>query len=349
MTADAVRACSPVIVIGGGLAGAAVAASLARRGREVQVLDAAHEPASGASALPAGLLAPHVSRDDNLLSRLSRAGVQLTLQQAQALLQPGDWERSGVCERRAEGTLHHSDAGWIRPAALVRAWLAQPGITWRGNTQVAGLRSGGSGWQVMDARGATQASAPCVVVAAAMGSESLLAGLLSLNPVRGQVSWGVRSPELALPAQPLNGNGHFLPDVPWDGGRIWLTGSTYGRGETDTSVRAGDHGANLARLGELAPEIAQQLAPGFESGAVRGWSGVRCTSRDRRPVVGEIEPGLWVSTAMGSRGLTFAALCAELLAARLHGEPMRLEPRLAAALDIARQIGRPETRAASGP
>jgi tRNA 5-methylaminomethyl-2-thiouridine biosynthesis bifunctional protein len=39
---------------------------------------------------------------------------------------------------------------------------------------------------------------------------------------------------------------------------------------------------------------------------------------------------------MGSRGLTFAALCGELLAARLHGEPLPLEPRLAAALDTAR-------------
>ena len=39
---------------------------------------------------------------------------------------------------------------------------------------------------------------------------------------------------------------------------------------------------------------------------------------------------------MGSRGLTFAALCGELLAARLHAEPLPLEPRLADALDTAR-------------
>jgi tRNA 5-methylaminomethyl-2-thiouridine biosynthesis bifunctional protein len=35
---------------------------------------------------------------------------------------------------------------------------------------------------------------------------------------------------------------------------------------------------------------------------------------------------------MGSRGLTFAALCAELLAARLHAEPLPVEQRLAHAL-----------------
>jgi tRNA 5-methylaminomethyl-2-thiouridine biosynthesis bifunctional protein len=39
---------------------------------------------------------------------------------------------------------------------------------------------------------------------------------------------------------------------------------------------------------------------------------------------------------MGSRGLTFAALCAELLAARLHGEPLPLDRRLALALDATR-------------
>jgi tRNA 5-methylaminomethyl-2-thiouridine biosynthesis bifunctional protein len=42
---------------------------------------------------------------------------------------------------------------------------------------------------------------------------------------------------------------------------------------------------------------------------------------------------------MGSRGLTFAALCGELLAARLHGEPLPLPLSLAMALDVRRQLG----------
>jgi tRNA 5-methylaminomethyl-2-thiouridine biosynthesis bifunctional protein len=44
---------------------------------------------------------------------------------------------------------------------------------------------------------------------------------------------------------------------------------------------------------------------------------------------------------MGSRGLTFAWLGAELLAARLHGEPLPLPSRLAAAIDAARQRREP--------
>ena len=65
------------------------AASLARRGWQVQVLDAATAPAGGASGLPLGLFAPHLSPDDNVFSRVSRSGVRAMLQQSQALLQPG--------------------------------------------------------------------------------------------------------------------------------------------------------------------------------------------------------------------------------------------------------------------
>ncbi|HKB55531.1 MAG TPA: FAD-dependent oxidoreductase, partial [Ramlibacter sp.] len=113
-------------------------------------------------------------------------------------------------------------------------------------------------------------------------------------------------------------------------------GSTYGRGDTDTQARPEDHDSNLAKLKGLLPAVAEQLAPAFAGGTVGAWTGVRCASTDRRPYLGEVRTGLWVSTAMGSRGLTFAALCGELLAARLHGEPLPLEARLADALDTAR-------------
>ena len=76
----------------------------------------------------------------------------------------------------------------------------------------------------------------------------------------------------------------------------------------------------------------------FARGGVQAWTGIRCASADRRPLLGEIEPGLWVSTALGSRGMTFCALCAELLAAQVHGEPLPLDTRLARALDARRAL-----------
>jgi tRNA 5-methylaminomethyl-2-thiouridine biosynthesis bifunctional protein len=305
------------VVIGSGLAGAAVAASLARRGWRVSVLDAADSPAAGASALPVGLLAPHVSPDDNLLSRLTRAGVRMTLQQARELLREGpDWRETGVM-RIGEANVWHEHAAWVKPAALVRAWLAQAGIEWRGGMRVESLDH----WR-----------GKLVIVAAALGSQALLGDRVSLHAVRGQIAWGMQDDALRVTAHAVNGNGHFIPSVPTEEGLAWFCGSTYGRNDDDPAVRAEDTDANIERLRVLLPDIAMQL----QAHALGAWAGVRCTSRDRRPLVGQIEPGLWASTAMGSRGLTFCVLAAELIAARLHGEPLPLDARLADAIDVAR-------------
>lgn len=360
------RDASPVapgncIVVGAGLAGAAAAASLARRGWRVEVLDAAPAPAAGASALPVGLLAPHQSPDDNPLSRLSRAGVRITLQECTRLLGAGEWEARGVLEvrgddrralppvpelaawtrpatedeRRAAGVpgnaWWHAQAAWVKPAALVGAWLREEGIVFRGGCAAASVRAGAGGWEVIDAGGRILAAAPLVVVAAAHASGPLLAGRIATHPVRGQVTWGVQDGS-PLPPFPVNGHGHFVPDVPTAAGRAWFSGSTYGRGEADAAVRAEDQQANLQRLRELLPAVAQAVS----DGPLRAWAGVRCTSSDRRPLAGEVQPGLWAATAMGSRGLTFAALCGELIAARLHQEPLPLEMRLARAVDVNR-------------
>ncbi len=89
------------------MAGAAVAFSLAQRGWLVEVLEAAPSLGAGASGLPVGLAAPHVSPDDNVLSRITRAGVQATLERAQSLAQAGalsaqDWGLTGVLEHRIQ-------------------------------------------------------------------------------------------------------------------------------------------------------------------------------------------------------------------------------------------------------
>jgi tRNA 5-methylaminomethyl-2-thiouridine biosynthesis bifunctional protein len=357
-------------VIGAGLAGAAAAASLARRGWRVAVLDAAAAPAAGASGLPAGLLAPNFSADDNPLSRISRAGIRITSQQVRELLREReDYRLTGVLERRDFGSSRwaatsqaarywsraattqdkalahlddsipacwHEPAGWIKPAALVRAWLAQPGIEWRGNAAVSRIVRDEGIWLLGDASGSELARADLVVVAAAGASETLLAAGLPLQPVRGQISWAEHQPGQDFPPFPVNGEGHLIAHVPLGSASAWFCGSTFQRGETDLAPRRADDEYNLGRLSALLPIVGKQLVGELARGRVKAWAGVRYASADRKPLVGEIQPGLWVSTAMGSRGLTFASLCAELLAARLHGEPLPLEHKLAQALDVAR-------------
>ena len=66
------------IVIGAGIAGSTTAYALAAAGWQVTVLEAADEPATGASGNIAGVLRPLPSADDNRLSRLTRAGYLAT-------------------------------------------------------------------------------------------------------------------------------------------------------------------------------------------------------------------------------------------------------------------------------
>ena len=345
---------------------------MARRGWSVQVLDAAPAPASGASGLPAGVLVPHSSPDDNLLSRLSRDGVRATLQQARVLLVEGqDFEGSGVLEHHLDGAPDrpevsddsavwsrpadaaqkqlaaldpaapadwHEKAAWIKPAALVRAWLAQPGVDLVCDARVAKLQRDASGWLALDSDGSTLARGEIVVVAAAVDSGLLVDGL-ALQPVRGQVTWALHDATLDLPPFPVNGDGSFVPCVPTTDGPAWLCGASFGRGDTGLTPRDADQVENLGRLRRLLPAVAARIAAAPHE--LRSWTGIRCASTDRRPLVGPVDEeaakGLWLSTAMGSRGLTFAALAGELIAARLHGEPLPLARKLAAALAPKRQ------------
>ena len=94
------------------------------------------------------------------------------------------------------------------------------------------------------------------------------------------------------------------------------------------------HSTNGAKLQALLPRLALRALQAPT--AARAWAAVRCTAPDRLPIVGPVDtaalPGLWVCTAMGARGLTLALLCGELLAARLQGEPLPLDAKLALAL-----------------
>jgi tRNA 5-methylaminomethyl-2-thiouridine biosynthesis bifunctional protein len=127
------------LVIGAGLSGSAVAHSLALRGWAVTVLDRAAGVGAGASGLPAGLAAPHVSPDDNVLSRLTRAGVKATVQRAQALLQSGtDWALTGVLEHNLAGKRRLPKAELAQaPGADTAFDTSTPGSTLASPAQIA--------------------------------------------------------------------------------------------------------------------------------------------------------------------------------------------------------------------
>lgn len=382
------------VVIGAGLAGASCAASLARRGWQVTVLDARKTVAAGASGLPAGMLAPHVSPDDSVLSRLTRQGLRATWQTARSQLREGlDWQACGVLQRRfdssgalppdwpeagecwsrmataADGVmpapdsaLWHGAGGWIKPAKLVQTLLSGAGIRTCLGVNIDRLqRMPGlePRWQVQTASGQCIAEATLVVLAVGFDSAALLKSsqmegslttAMPLQAIRGQLAWGAVPRDATLPASPVNGDGSFIPSFPApldlasepEQGMAshWLMGATFERDAANGDIKNEDQLALLGRLRHLLPATAASLAPEFEHGQARAWAGVRCASPDHLPLVGALDestlPGVHVCTALGSRGLTFAVLCAELLAAWLHHEPLPLEKRLADSLRASR-------------
>ncbi|MGI9133192.1 MAG: FAD-dependent oxidoreductase, partial [Rhodoferax sp.] len=291
-------------VVGAGLSGASVARALALRGWQVSVYDQEAAPARAASGLPAGLCVPHVSVDDSPRSRLSRIGSRLSLQHAQELLVCGqDWAPSGV-EEHSPGTngLWHAHAGWIKPAALVAAWLDHPAIRWVGLTAVDALVRTGSVWQLHDSQGRCCGEAELVVLANALGcvrllrpllatagtaSNALSATLAGLHAVHGTLSSGGHIEALeGLPAAPRNGHGCFIPNLPGSDGLHWVAGSTY----TTDAVAASDvweqHARNMQRLQHLLGADGAALVAALERGPLAPWSATRCVAHDRLPLLG---------------------------------------------------------------
>ena len=362
-----------IIVIGAGLSGAAMAGALARRGVQVTVLDAAPSAATSASSIPAGLMAPHVSKDNNLTSQLIRLGIAYTLSEVQRLLREGiDWQVCGAHYTSLKASpaeklypLWQANATWIKPAALVHAWLAQPGITFIGNSKVQRIvhhrpdASSAAHWQVFDASGRCLAQASHIVIATA--SASVQFAPLELHPVAGQViygawtsAWQQTSPQRGGLHHAVNGNGHFIPAVTGDANNanvtlpsaFWLSGSTYEHDALETDISPQSMQVNCDRLAQLLPACAALLHTEAQSNRLSTWVGTRCTTRDRMPAVGEVRLpdqtnliknlGLYTLTGMGSRGLSFAALCADYLAGQIMGEPSSLPSALQKAIHPAR-------------
>ena len=353
-------------IVGAGVSGAALADALARRGWDVTVLDAHPHPAQGGSGVPAALIAPLPSADDNPATRLTRHGLRWMRQtlhalSVQDLLRQGqDWEASGATRVLDGGQrLWQSEGLWLRPNALVQAWLAHPQIQFRGGARVARISRHAAVWRLDGEDGTLLAQAELVVVAGALGSQQLLAplaidpraanALSALHAAYGTVSMGLADSSIPLPTAPANGAGSLIPSVPGTPeaqSRRWLVGADFSAQPLPTAQA---HAANLLRMQVLAPDMhAAWLAEAAHQTprALAHWQGQRCVSHDRMPVVGPLLPApdasLWISAGMGARGMAWAGVCAEWLAAHISGEPWPLARSLGRHVDSQRR--RPHIR-----
>jgi tRNA 5-methylaminomethyl-2-thiouridine biosynthesis bifunctional protein len=343
-----------IVILGAGIAGAALARAFAAQGRRVEVIEA-EAPGAGASGFDAALVTPRLDVGDADLAAgfaraLERAGQLYDAIDgavlARGVLQlPGRerdidrharvaeqpiWQEghmrvlapAGVSDHLGEAVespgLLMADARAVRPAAILSAWLPE-GVT---RATVAGIERVRQGWLLYDPDGGLIRRTACLILAGGAGTAALMPDL-PLQPVRGQVevAQGVTAP----------------PPVAWGGYAIstgdgLLFGATHDRDDTGTDVRDDDTARNRAALQAWFPELAARTG-----GAITSRAATRATTPDRLPYAGRLDDGLYVLGGLGSRGFCLAPLLAEHIAALCLDRPSPVPDAVARRFDPRRR------------
>ena len=215
------------------------------------------------------------------------------------------------------------------------------GLTCLWNTEVAKLVQRDSKWFLLSSDEGLIASANKVVIAAAMESKKLLSSIgvrLPLKPVRGQLSIFSIQPNdpwvKKLPKVGLSGDGYCLPaERLSDGSYRWIVGSSFDEGEDDLAPRQASDDFNREQAKNLLDFLEGDTASLEKHGH---FVGVRCVAGDRLPIIGALphRPGIFLATALGSRGILWSALAAKLIAAQLLEDDFALLARLGFAADL---------------
>jgi len=240
-----------------------------------------------------------------------------------------------------------AQGGWARPGSVCAAMLASCGnlLTTRFDAGNVTLEHDGDEWRALGADGAELGRAPTVILASGAGARHMAQTQdLPLQALRGQVTHlsPQHAPQLPLV---LCREAYLTPSS----SGVTCAGATYDL-DDDAALRAASQQENIERLRALVSDpTAAQGAP------LAGRVGFRCVAPDRLPLVGRLpdfgaagaterlrdvprHPGLHCLLGYASRGLIWAPLAAELLAAQLEGEPLPLEMALVDALDPARFV-----------
>lgn len=348
-----------VAVIGAGIAGAAAAEALARRGVETVVLEAALDLGAGASGNPAGLVMP----------RLDRGGALRTFHLAAYLHAVAAYERLGVFERcgveqmpgdkdealrdliadpplpedwfagLGDGVAMHKRAGLVRPQAAIKAMLTQASVLFE--SPVEAIERSESGWvlRALDKRALLQADAVVLACGAAL-AQFEPAKFLPLTLSRGQVEWGDGRASAHAKVR-----GSYV--APFEGGVLFGATFDHVAGNEPVAADADSRRRNLEALRALAPEIAGSV----DAARLHSRASLRVTTPDRAPIAGMLPDaerwlaqyaplahggriettapppayeGVYVIGGLGARGLTNAPLLGEVIAAEMCGEPALL-------------------------
>ncbi len=365
------RAASPepaqrsAVVIGAGLAGAAVCERLAARDWEVTLIERHRAPAMEASGNHAGAFHPIVTPDDSHTARLTRAAFNWLLEhwrQLDAFGAAPEWDRCGVLQLARNAAEDASQRAAIAALGYPPEYAQFLDAAQASKRAGVKLTAGGlwfqeGGWirPASFANSLFHRSRPAMLLgreAAALerrgerwhvldsaGREISSAPFVILANAADAMKLAP-SPHIRL--RRVRGQLTYLPPldslktVVLRGGMVLpaidgisVTGASFDLDDEDTQMRADSHAGNLERLEHMLPGAARGLDPARLDGRV----GFRAAAHDRLPLVGALDaPGLYGAFAYGSRGLLWAGLGAELLSSLMESEPLPLEAPLADAL-----------------
>lgn len=311
-----------VAVIGGGIAGCAVAHALERRGWTATLIDRAGRLASGASGNRVGLVMPRLTADDSLAGRFhsraflttigwlagakadvgsSRCGV-LNLAETDAdtarfhklaatkSLPPGDvvLVSTNEASQRAGLPIHRPglwfpNGHWVDPVALcVRLAGASRCIPF---TEVLAFHRDGSGWRV-DGPSGPVAMADHVVIANAMDAMRWpVTAVAALRAVRGQVTVIASTAVSRRLRCIVTGDGYLTPAI--EGAHV--AGATFDRRpnllwDEPQSADPNDDARNVNAAVSLLPSGFADALPS----CLWGRASLRATTRDHLPVAGPV-------------------------------------------------------------
>jgi len=266
--------------------------------------------------------------------------------------------------------------GWLRPADVVNSLLDHPNITLVCNTQLKELvqintqvsssthHSKQPYWQLtlQKADTDTQLTSDIVILANSFGASTLKqTAHLPLRSVRGQVSYIPASEKSQKLKYALNYEGYTAPAR--DGSHC--VGATFHPKAKHLTLQQEDHVTNLnnitAGLKSFADAINAEKMK--NNPGLKGRVGFRCQTPDYLPMLGPVpcvdafvedyaplrkgmlrdamplgkyHQGLYVSLAHGSRGITSAPYCAEILANIIMGDVIATDKQVLEALHPAR-------------
>ena len=209
------------------------------------------------------------------------------------------------------------------------------------NTRVTKIAQVNSQWVLLNEANEAILTADKVVVATAIDSKALMSGIgikLPLKPVRGQLSiFSIKKEDAwakKLPRVGISGDGYCLPAQQLDDGSYrWMVGSSFDEGEDDLGSRDSSDAFNREQAQGLLAYSEGDLKALIKAG---DFVGVRCVAGDRLPIIGALtqRPGIFLATALGSRGILWSALAAKLITAQLLGDDFALLARLGFAADL---------------